>query len=92
MLTVPRDEKQSNSWQINIKQFSSLYASETSTLFKASSGDDDASWRLSDVSSEGLDSCLAAACKTRLRTSEDEGEVGSPTPFVSSFPAAHEKA
>lgn len=43
-------------------------------------------------SSDGWDSCLAAAWRTRFCTSEDEGDVGRPSPLVSSFPAAHENA
>lgn len=42
--------------------------------------------------SDGLDSCFAAACNTRLWTSDDEGEVGSPMPLVSNFPETHENA
>lgn len=43
--------------------------------------------------SNGWDSCFAAACNTRLWTSDDDdGEIGSPLPLVSTFPAAHETA
>lgn len=42
--------------------------------------------------SDGWDSCFAAACNTRVWTSNDEGDVGSPMLLVSSFPVTHENA
>lgn len=41
---------------------------------------------------DGWDSSFAAACNTRFWTSKDEGEVESPMPLVSNFPAIHEYA
>lgn len=79
------------SWSTVQRERSSTYASERSIFSLTGIADSgDGSW-IPSVSG-GWDSCFAAACKTRLWTSEDEGDVGSPMRFVSNFPAAHENA
>lgn len=67
------------------------YASERSTLSVTAPAESGNGSCVSSVS-EGWDSCFAAACNTRFWTSKDEGDVGSPMPFDSNFPAAHEYA
>lgn len=52
---------------------------------------DSVGWSWSSPS-KGCDSCFAAACKTLLCTSDDEGDVDRPIPLLSNFPAAHEIA
>lgn len=74
-------------WE-NLKLF---YASERSTFsFTGIVASGDESGRPSAL--DGWDSCFAAAWRTRFWTSEDDGDVGSPMRFVSSFPAAHVNA
>lgn len=66
------------------------YASERSTFsFTGVAESDNESGMLS---SDGWDSCFATACRTRFWTSDDDGDVGNPIPFVSNFPAAHVNA
>lgn len=69
-----------------------FYASERSIFsFVAAAASSEGGSLVSSVS-DGWDSCFAAACNTLLWTSDDEGIVGNPLRFVSSFPAAHEIA
>lgn len=71
--------------------YSQNYASERSKFsFPGVADSRGGSWASSV--SDGWDSCFAAACRTRLWTSVDEGDVGNPILFGSTLPAAHENA
>ena len=84
----------------NLKSESCACCTEISSFFYASErsnfsptgivASDDGLARLS--TSDGLDSCFAAAWRTRFWTANEDGDVGSPMPLVSNFSAAHENA